>query len=61
MTSIHAPPQYMVPAGHAMHVPWLQVGADAGQTFPQAPQLCASEFRDVQVPLQQVVPAAQQV
>jgi hypothetical protein len=32
----------------------------AGQTFPQAPQLLASEFRSVHVPLQQAELVAQQ-
>ena len=48
-------PQIRVP-----HAPWLQIGADAGQTFPQAPQLCESELREVHVPLQQADPEAQQ-
>jgi hypothetical protein len=32
----------------------------AGQTFPQAPQLLASEFKSVHIPLQQANPAGQQ-
>jgi hypothetical protein len=39
----------------------LQSGADEGQTFPHAPQLAVSEFKYVHVPLQQVIPAAQQM
>ena len=45
---------------HPLHVPWLQIGVDAAQTFPQAPQLFGSEFRSVHVPLQQAVPVGQQ-
>ena len=48
------------PQGLLPHVPWLQIGTDAGQTCPQAPQLCGSEFREVHVPLQQADPEAQQ-
>jgi hypothetical protein len=33
----------------------MQYGADAGQTFPQAPQLFASE--GMHVPLQAIAPA----
>jgi hypothetical protein len=33
----------------------------AGQTYPQAPQLFASEFRYLHVPLQQVAPVGQQM
>ena len=43
-----------------LHVPWMQTGADAGQTFPQAPQFCGSEFTAVQVPLQQADDVGQQ-
>jgi hypothetical protein len=39
----------------------LQIGVDAAQTFPQAPQLCGSEFTAVHVPLQHAVPVAQQM
>ena len=45
---------------HALHVAWLQIGVDAGQTFPQAPQLFGSEFRSVHVPLQQAAAVGQQ-
>ena len=54
------PPQSVPPAPHPTHVPWLQYGVDAAQTYPQAPQLCGSEFTEVHVPLQQAVPEAQQ-
>ena len=57
---MQAPPQFVNPLGIALHVPWLQIGVDAGQTFPQAPQLCGSEFTVVHVPLQQAVPVGQQ-
>ena len=57
---MHAPPQFVVPAGQPLHVPWLQIGDDAGQTFPQAPQLCESEFTAVHVPLQQAADVGQQ-
>jgi hypothetical protein len=43
-----------------VHVPWLQIAADAGQTFPQAPQLRGSEFTVVHVRLQQTADVAQQ-
>ena len=38
----------------------MQTGVEAGQTFPQAPQLCESEFTVVHVPLQQVADVGQQ-
>ena len=38
----------------------MQAGADAGQTFPQAPQLLASEFTVVHAPLQQAADVGQQ-
>ena len=59
-TLVQMPPQFVEPAGHSIQVPELQTGADAGQTYPQAPQLFASEFKFVHIPLQQVVPVAQQ-
>ena len=37
-----------------------RLGFDPAQTFPQAPQLFGSEFREVHVPLQQADPEAQQ-
>jgi hypothetical protein len=40
-----------VPFAHTLFV---------GQTYPQAPQLLKSEYKSVQIPLQQVVPAEQQ-
>ncbi len=36
------------------------MGADAGQAYPQAPQLCGSELSEVHVPLQQADPVGQQ-
>jgi hypothetical protein len=38
----------------------MHAGVDAGQTFPQAPQLLGSEFTDVHFPLQQAADVAQQ-
>jgi hypothetical protein len=58
---VQTPEQFVVPAGQPPHVPWLQNGVDAEQVYPHAPQLWESEFRSVHVPLQQVVPVAQQV
>src|SRR3954451_13522357 len=68
-TTPHAP-QFLesqsksVPGGQllllVLQAPWLQIGADAGQTFPQAPQLCGSEFTAVHVPLQQAADVGQQ-
>jgi hypothetical protein len=60
------PPQLLesqlksVPCGQSLHVPWLQIGVDTGQTFPQAPQLCGSEFTAVHVPLQHAADVGQQ-
>jgi hypothetical protein len=39
----------------------LQIGVDPAQTYPQAPQFCASELTLVHVPLQHIVAAGQQV
>jgi hypothetical protein len=36
----------------------MQCGVDAGQTFPQVPQFCESEFVLTQTPPQDVSPAA---
>ena len=60
LVSIQAPRQFVVPPGHPLHMPWLQMGVAAPQTYPQAPQLCGSEFMLVHAPLQQAVPAGQQ-
>ena len=38
----------------------MQTGVEAGQTFPQAPQLFGSELTVVHVPLQQAVDVGQQ-
>jgi hypothetical protein len=38
----------------------MQYGVDPPQTFPQAPQLFASEFTGVHVPLQQTADVGQQ-
>ena len=60
---VQTPLQNVPPGPHGllMHVPWLQIGVDAAQTYPQAPQFCGSEFTEVHVPLQQIVPVLQQV
>ena len=57
---VQNPLQLVNPPEHPPHTPWLQIGVDAGQTFPQAPQLCGSELTAVHVPLQHAVPVAQQ-
>jgi hypothetical protein len=57
---VQTPPQLVSPAPQLPHVPWLQIGAEAGQTYPQAPQLAGSEFRSVHIPLQQVAEVGQQ-
>jgi hypothetical protein len=44
---------------HATQVPFEQT-LFVGQTYPHAPQLFASEFRFVHIPLQQVAPVGQQ-
>jgi hypothetical protein len=58
--SVQTPPQFVLPGPQLRHVPWWQSGADAGQTFPQAPQLRGSEFTEVHVPLQQAMDVEQQ-
>jgi hypothetical protein len=60
LVSMQAPPQFVVPSGHARHTPWSQYGVDAAHTFPQAPQLRESEFTEVHVPLQQPADVEQQ-
>ena len=47
--------------GHTPHVPWMQAGVDAPQTFPQAPQFCELLFVLTQTPPQDVRPAAHAV
>ena len=56
------PPHDVRPAAHPVYVqtPWLQEGEDAGQTYPQAPQLFESEYTLVHVPLQQTADVGQQ-
>jgi hypothetical protein len=60
LVSMQAPPQFVASPGHPLHVPWLQIGVDAAQTFPQAPQLCGSESTLEHVPLQQAADVLQQ-
>ena len=60
LVSMQVPPQLVVPTGHPLHVPWLQTGVGWAQTYPQTPQLYGSEFRSVQIPLQQVAEVGQQ-
>jgi hypothetical protein len=43
----------------AMQTPWSHNGAEAGQAFPQTPQLRGSELRKVQFPLQRTAPSKQ--
>jgi hypothetical protein len=44
----------------SLQAPATQTGADAGQTFPQTPQLAGSESSKVHVPLQRTAPSKQE-
>ena len=44
----------------ALQAPATQTGADAGQTWPHAPQLLGSEPRYVHAPLQRTAPSTQE-
>jgi hypothetical protein len=41
----------------SLQTPATHAGADAGHTFPQAPQLSGSESRNVHAPLQSTAPS----